>query len=274
MRFIQFASKILVALFGTAVLALAQSAPDPPRALELLKKVQSTYRAMRTYSARSTNVMELSDPYVPEKTEMDDTITADSSGRLRIESAGAVGMAVISDGKTLWTYLAPANTYAKLPSDNGEASGAVGVGKFFPGPNSFAEYRSVATNVSEARILRSEKLPVNGSEADCWVVAVNYQFPAMPASYRQETGFQVIEPVMTKTLWVDKAHYLVYQEDSALELTMPGATAPTETRSTVKFESVAVDQPVPPETFTFTPPAGAAEMDLTSYVAITPSMMP
>ncbi len=83
-----------------------------------------------------------------------------------------------------------------------------------------------------------------------------------------------VDSTSTKTLWVDKAHYLVYREDSTIKMTMPGSTAPTESKSRTTFESVAVDQPVAPDTFTFTPPAGATEMDLSSMMPKTPAAKP
>jgi hypothetical protein len=65
---------------------------------------------------------------------------------------------------------------------------------------------------------------------------------------------------------VDKAHYLVYQEDSTSKMTIPGATEPMNTKQTVKFDSVTVDEPISPEVFTFTPPSGATEMDTSKEI--------
>jgi outer membrane lipoprotein-sorting protein len=41
---------------------------------------------------------------------------------------------------------------------------------------------------------------------------------------------------------------------------------PTEIRQTINFGSITVDQPIPEGTFTFTPPPGATETDLSSFI--------
>jgi outer membrane lipoprotein-sorting protein len=74
------------------------------------------------------------------------------------------------------------------------------------------------------------------------------------------------EAAPTKTLWVDKAHNLIYQEESTSKITMPGGTEPMNTKQTVKFDSVTVDEPISPDVFTFTPPPGATEMDTSKEI--------
>jgi hypothetical protein len=44
------------------------------------------------------------------------------------------------------------------------------------------------------------------------------------------------------------------------------ASVPTETRQTINFGSITVDQAIPEGTFTFTPPPGATETDLSSFI--------
>lgn len=258
---------------GTAVLAVAQSAPDQPDAIDLLKNVALTYRAMRTYSAKSTNVMEISGTNIQQKVEIPLTITADSSGKMRMESTGMAGMLMVFDGKTMWMYMPSLNKYTKLSSSDAASSGQLGSGTemFGPATNSFLGYQSVASNVKEAKILRSEKLHVNGSDVACWVVSAEYE----PSGGGQETseqtaGAPAADLAQTKTLWVDKTQYLVHQEDSTSKMNMSGASAPMETKQTIKFDSITVDQPVPEDTFTFTPPPGATEMDLSSFIPKTP----
>jgi hypothetical protein len=47
---------------------------------------------------------------------------------------------------------------------------------------------------------------------------------------------------------------------------MPGTGARTETTQTINFDSIMVDQPIREGTFIFTPPPGATEMDLPSFM--------
>jgi outer membrane lipoprotein-sorting protein len=149
----RIASKALGMLFATAVLAVAQSVPDQPEVLDLLKNVELTYRAMRTFSAKSTTVMEMNNPNVQQKIETPMTITADSSGRMRMETTSMGGTLTVFDGSTLWIYMSPLNKYMKMASNSAAPSGQPGggVGMFSPGTNSFLGYRSVASNVRRLR---------------------------------------------------------------------------------------------------------------------------
>lgn len=235
MRSVRVTSKTVGVLFGTALLAVAQPTPDQPDALDLLKNVALTYHAMRTLSAKLTSVM--NGPDMQQKIEMPMTIMADSSGKMRVENTGVTGMLMVFDGSTMWIYMSSFNKYTKLPLSSAASSAQ---------PDSFFGYQSVATDVKEAKILRSEKLQVNGSHADCWVVQLQYE----PAGART---------LWAKTLWVDKTHYFVYREDWTSKMAMPGTSAPTETKHTIKFDTISLDQPVPEDTFTFTPPSGATE---------------
>jgi len=273
MRSARVASQALGLVFATVVLASAQSPPDAPDPLELLKNVALTYRAMTTYSAKSTSVVEMNGPNMQQKIEMQMTITADSSGKMRMDSTGMTGMLVVVDGGSMWMYMSSLNKYSKLPMYNAAASAKLGGGMQMlgQGTNSFLGYQSVASNVKEAKVLRSENLQVSGSEVACWVVFAEYEPSGGQASSEQTVGTPAVELARTRTLWVDKAHYLVYQDRSTGKLTMPGATAPTETKQTIKFDSITVDQPVSEDTFTFTPPPGATEMDLSSII---PKMPP
>ena len=281
---------VLGVAFAAIVFAAAQSVPEqhPPDALELLRNVEATYAAMGTYSGKSTHVMDMSGPSMQNKMEIATTIAADSSGRFRIESTGMMDMLMVSDGTTMWMYMPQLNQYSRFSAaqaqaaasggrtDASEAAAAVssegGMGMFGSG-NPLYGYRSLSSNVKDAEILRSEKLHVGGSDMDCWVVLVEYEFPAgSPAHRTMEAhsdkatmGFS-FEPARTKTLWVDQARYLIYQEDSTSKMTMPGASGPINTRDTVKFESITVDEPISPEVFTFTPPAGATEMDTSKEI--------
>jgi outer membrane lipoprotein-sorting protein len=288
MQFLRVA--VLSIALAMAVLAVAQSVPDQhqPDALGLLRNVEATYSRIGTYSAKSTNVIEMSGANMQNKMETSMTIAVDSAGRFRIESTGMIGMLMVSDGTTMWTYMRQLNQYSKFPlgqalarSENSAtevADGAAiesegGMAMFGSSFNPLYGYRSLSSNLKEAKVLRSEKLHVNGTDVDCWVVSVEYEFPAgFPAgqanqahSEKADVGFN-FEPAPTKTLWVDKAHHLVYQEESTSKMTMPVATEPMNTKQTVKFDSVTVDEPISPDVFTFTPPPGATEMDTSKEI--------
>jgi outer membrane lipoprotein-sorting protein len=290
MQFLRAAGKasVLAIALTMAVLAAAQSVPDQhqPDARELLGNVETTYSRMNTYSAKSTNVMEMSGANMQNRMETSMTIAVDSSGRFRIESTGMAGMLMVFDGTTMWSYMPQLNQYTKFSSaqalarsesaaNQTESSVPIqsdeGMAMFGSSFNPLYGYRSLSSSLKDAKVLRNEKLHVNGTDVDCWVVSLEYESPGgFPQanhahSEKADVGFN-FEPAPTKTLWVDKAHCFVYQEDSTSKMTIPGATEPMNTKQTVKFDSVTVDEPISPEVFTFTPPSGATEMDTSKEI--------
>ena len=261
MQTFRIASK--AALLGVALvaagLAAAQSAPNQSQvdAIDLLRNVEATYAAMSAYSAQSTRVMEINGPSMQNKMETTETITADSSGKFRRESRGLMGMVMVFDGSTLWTYMPQLNKYSKISLDQlktklqplGQAEQSTNdAGAFAPGAGPFVEYRSVASNVKDAKVLRSAKLHVNGADADCWVVSVEYEPQNDQASSEQTATFGVKQLSRSKTLWIDKARSLVYQEESVSKMTMPGTDVPTNTKETMKLESISLDARPRPRT--------------------------
>ena len=180
-------------------------------------------------------------------------------------------MVMVFDGSTMWTYMPQLNKYsrislgqlkAKLQSPGHVEQSASDAGAFAPGSGPFVAYRSVASNVKDAKVLRSERLHVNGADTDCWVVTVEYVPQNDQASSEQTAAFGVKELSRSKTLWIDKARYFVYKVESVSKMTMPGTDVPTNTKETMKLENISLDAPASPDLFTFTPPAGATEMDL------------
>src|SRR5207237_312292 len=130
-----------------------------------------------------------------------------------------------------------------------------------------SEYSNAAVNAKEAKVLRSETLHANGADVPCWVVSVEYEVPGAEATPQAANGVPRMKiDSGASTLWVDKARYLVYKEISNVKKTLPGASAPTDIKRTVTFKDIAVDEPVPDDTFVFRPPEGATELDLSSFM--------
>ena len=286
MQLTRIASQTLGLIFVTTILAAAQSIPDQghPDALELLKNVEATYSAMGSYSANATHVIEMNGANLQNKMEMSMAIVVDRSGRFRIDSTGMMGMLMVSDGSTVWMYTPQLNQYSKfslgqaqasaqsqgaLDQSEGEQDVREGGMAMLASVNPLHEYQSLGSNVKDAKLLRSEKAHVNGADVECWVVSVEYESPARPTTevraerIAESPGFELAP---TKTLWVDKTRYLVYQEESASKIAMPGANEPLNERDTTKFDSVSVDEPISPDVFTFTPPPGATEMDTSKEI--------
>jgi outer membrane lipoprotein-sorting protein len=74
-----------------------------------------------------------------------------------------------------------------------------------------------------------------------------------------------VEP-SAKTLWVDRARFLVLRDDSATKMTLPNTNTPTQSKQTITFNKIKIDEPIPDDLFEFTPPEGATELDLKQFL--------
>jgi hypothetical protein len=73
------------------------------------------------------------------------------------------------------------------------------------GANPLQEYKNITRGVKGAKILRSEKVHANDTDADCWVVSLEYRPLGSEASApTQAAGFAFSDFAHTETLWVDK----------------------------------------------------------------------
>lgn len=273
MPYARVAIRTLILIFAAAMAAAAQTAPAPeqPDAMDLLKNVELAYGAMNTYSAKVTTSMAMDGSGGQGKMNMETstTITADASGKFRVESTGMMGMTLVYDGNAMWMYMPTGNSYSKLPLSSGSPSAEAGAmgGGMFGGANALQEYKSVTEGLKEAKIVRSEKLHVNDSEADCWVVSLQYEGVGSEATAAmQSAGLPANDFARAKMLWIDKTRYLIYQDESTMKMTMPNANAPTNVKQTSKVQSFTVNDPVSPDVFTFTPPPGAKEMDESKFM--------
>lgn len=278
MQYARIATKTFILFLASAASLAAQTAPAPeqPDAMDLLKNVELAYGAMNTYSAKVTNTMAMDGSDAQGKMNMESfmTVTSDASGKFRMEGTGMMGMTLIYDGNTLWMYMPMAKSYSKFPLMGGSPSaeaGAMGGGMFGGAASALQEYKNVTQGLKEAKIVRSEKFHVNDSDADCWVVSLQYEGMGSEATAAmQSAGFPSGDFARAKMLWIDKSRYLVYQDDSTMKMTMPNTNAPTNIKQTSKVQSVSVNDPVSPEVFTFTPPPGAKEMDESKFEVKTP----
>lgn len=249
-----------------ASLSLAQSPQD---ALDVLNRVGETYRSVKTLQAEGDIMVGMSSPGMQQNITMHLLLTLAAPGKMRMESiTGPVSMLMISDGQTTWLYMPQLNKYSKLES-NKTVSDAVNtsIPRGLPGLGIVPDFGKIADGVKEATIVRSETLQLDGISTDCYVIEVLRQSSQQPAGAEPPANAAPakVEPA-SETLWVDKARLLVVRLSSDTKVTLPGASAPTETKSTITFNKLTLDNPVPDDAFVFTPPQGATEMDLGQFM--------
>jgi outer membrane lipoprotein-sorting protein len=252
----------LVLIF--AGLGLAQSQQD---ALDILNKVGATYRGVKTLQAEGDVITGMTGPGMQQNMTTHILLTLTGSGKVRMESkTGMMNVLVISDGETTWLYMPALNRYSKLPVGQTAAAGNPSIPGALPGLSGVGDFGKIAANIKEARLVRSETLQLDGIATDCYVIDV---IPAAPsagsAPLAGSAALPKVEPI-SQTVWVDKSRLLVTRVSSRARVTMPGESAATDTQSAITFNKLTLDNPVPDDTFSFTPPPGATELDLSQFM--------
>ncbi len=262
------AGRVLGAFLLATALALAQAAPAQPEALDLLRNVAETYRAMSTLRGDANMSMEMHGPDLAQNIEMSVTLNINAQGKMRMESKGDVPMVTVADGQTLWVYMPLFNRYMKIPLGQAGAYGQPG----FAIPRDFlSRFSKLAENVKQATVVGSETLRANGAEVSCWIVSVEYEPPASDESTAPGGAAGPPKRSGTTKLWVEKTRYLVYRQSSDAKSTRPGTSAASELKNALTFTSLTVNEPIPDETFVFKPPAGATEMDPSGFMPPSPA---
>lgn len=228
---------------------------------------------MKTFSAKATIATEMTGQGMQTKQEMHVTITANSSGKYRMESTSSNGMLTVFDGDAVWLYMPQYKKYQKFSLKNYRSnlqmrkSSGITIPVFFAGD---VTYGTVADNVQRAHVLRSQTLHVAGALIPCWVVSVEYEPEGNHKSPQQGKSASTTI-ARTTTLWVQKAHYLVYRDHLSIKVSEPGAAVPETTTTSIKFSAIKLNKPVPKNTFTFTPPPDSTNMHLSGLMPKMPA---
>jgi outer membrane lipoprotein-sorting protein len=256
------------AWMGTALifcsLGFAQSKQD---ALDILNRVGETYRSVKTLQAEGEVTTSMSGPGMQQNGTMRLLLAIAPPGKMRMGTrTGLMDIVMIADGETMWLYMPGLNKYSKLPTRQPAGAQNPSLSGGLLGLPDVEDFGRIAEGIRDARVVRSETLPLNGIAADCYVIDIVPSAPS--ASSRRPAGNATaakVEPI-SETVWVDKARFLVVRVSSNAKVTLPGESGPEQTGSTVTFSKVTLDDPVPDETFVFTPPPGATELDLSQFM--------
>jgi outer membrane lipoprotein-sorting protein len=250
------------------------SAPGQQDALDVLSRVSRTYASMKTLQAEADVSMGTTAPGLTQNTSMHLFLALAPPGKMRIENKGPMSVLLIFDGQRGWMYMPALNKYSKLPNSatpaaNAAASSSAGgdaIGSALPGVGFIPDFKNVAEGVKEARIVRSETLQVDGADVDCYVIGVVHK-PQPPLTPQAADGATVRDQITRETVWVDKARDLVVRLTSdTIPVAAENSTSEAEIRSTITFHKLTLDAPLADDTFVFTPPAGATELDLTQFM--------
>ncbi len=177
------------------------------------------------------------------------TVTqAVNPGKFRMESkaAGTEVTLVVADGEHIWMYIPFLKQYTKTDGAEGMQSVAaetVGI-------------PDMSKLISNAKVIRSEVLEVDGQPHACWVVESRMVESRM-AKLPEQSGMELQEAVSTQ--WIDKTLGLT------LQTTMSGKTHAGQGASAMQIKmktsmhSLKFNGDLPDSLFVFTPPADAKE---------------
>jgi outer membrane lipoprotein-sorting protein len=252
----------VLALLLVCLTAASSPAQVTPDAAKVLAGVGEAYSSMSTLQAEGTMQVEMHGPGMEQKMWTPITLTLGSANEMRVQTtAGVSKVVLILDKSTLWMYMPAMNIYTKLdlpgdPRKNAEVKNYC----------LFEKYRRIANQAEEARILRSDSIAVNGKPAECWVLQIRYK-PSQPAAGHNASALMASVKVQASNgeLWVEKTHHWILRESTYSETSMSGTAM--ETKQSLTFSKVTVNQPVAASLFTFAPPSGAKELDLSKLMS-------
>ena len=250
--------KVLTALVqGTILfLSISASAQTPTDAQAILKKVNETYRNLKSYQFEYKTV---SDSKIEREGLTSSThderlsrITAVRPDRIRVETQDSHSSVIfVADGQTVWMYSSQLNAYTK------RASGRVDI--FAAADRTASRYENMARSANtkladyarltaephNLRLLPDETITVEGRQIPCYVLSI----ARGPGSDNDNTRY-----------WIDRGRYLVLRE-STDEISRIGTDSVMRSLRLVNFVSAAINQPAPDSAFSYTPPKSAIEIN-------------
>jgi len=141
----------------------------------------------------------------------------------------------IADGEFTWIYSPKLAQYTKR-----KGAGAAALTPIED--QLFARYRNATKAAPRAKLLRQEAIESDGRSRLCYVLEI-----------ANEPKSEFL------TWWIDEARYIVLREDLEQGPGRPGE--PVVYRESAVYTTAAIDEPLSPDLFVFTPPPGSTEVD-------------
>ncbi len=222
------------------LLALPANAASP-KPEEVLGRTADVYRAMRSYRDQTVKTMSANAQGRPKEAVVRHTCSFARPGRIRLDTGGNRASTVISDGKTLWTYLPGRRQAFRMPAPHykGQSGSAGGPpGSVLHLLTDEHAKQTLLTGIKNCRIAGQPR--IDGHET----YLVQFEQPALG----------------TIRMWIGVRDSLVYQ--TSLEIrprARPGAVAkgtPARVVTTTVHKQIEVNPRLPDTLFRFVPPAG------------------
>lgn len=239
--------------------AVAQKRDD---AVGLLRRVRDTYGSLKSFQFEGNTMVDSRSADLQSKMNFPFEAEYAPPAKFRIEARNpAFGVLIVSDGQAIWTYLPSTKIYNKVDvtempvspagTDADHARERLVASTAAAGLTFDIFQSEIANQVKEARILRDERLELEGKEVPCYVVWAKYE----------RTQEEAKELPTEETYWIDKTRLIVLREDweAPSEVTSGIPSGSAEMRLSTTLTKAKLNEPVPNGLFTFVPPRGARE---------------
>ena len=250
--------KVLTAPVPAIILFLSLSASAQPTrdAHTILKKVNETYRNMKSYQFEYKTISDSKTEREGLTSSMRDErlsrITAVRPDRIHVETQDSHSSVVfIADGQTVWLYSSQLNAYTKRASGKVDLFAAA---ESYPSRyermarhvnTKLADYAQLTAETHNLTLLPSENLTVEGRQIPCYVLSL----VRVVGSNKENTRY-----------WIDRERYLVLRESTDWTSRISPDSV-IRSLHVVNFMSAAINQPVADSAFSYTPPKSAIEID-------------
>jgi thiol-disulfide isomerase/thioredoxin/sugar lactone lactonase YvrE/outer membrane lipoprotein-sorting protein len=169
------------------------------------------------------------------------SLTIANPGKLRVDIGT---MSRISDGATTWIYDSATKQYTKTSA--GQRISILGVVPL-------DWFSRVAPPISELeetpKTIRQETIETDGMNHECWVLQDEFKIP---------DAFRAIYAKASLTSWIDKDSKIALKHEVSLSM----ATSPVILKFTLTARLFKIDEAIPADKFTFTPPQDSREVPL------------
>jgi outer membrane lipoprotein-sorting protein len=234
--------RLITGIIGAlcAALSLTAQAPD---AKALLTDTSKALFASGQFRMESQTILDMQGAGMNNKMTMVIKMAA-ATGKFRMDMS-PMGVAVVSDGQTLYFWLAPLNQYMKKPapaSPDGLAE------SLLPGVGGLGEQIKDAMS---AKIVRQDVLDFGGKKTECYVIETKLDKTALPGP----SGATISN--MVQTSWIDKDRKFLLKQIGDLDMQMGATAGPMKVHSEMTVTSLDLSPIFGPDEFKFTPPEGA-----------------
>jgi peroxiredoxin/outer membrane lipoprotein-sorting protein len=224
-------------------------AAEAPDARKILDDVARTYRSLTSFHFAGTISVNMTRQGTHQSFEFPVVLAAVKPGRARTEMQNpAMGMVMVTDGKTLTSYSQQAHQYQRRPAPKLPAGADTAEAMAGPG-SPLGRYFAITRSLKSARWLRTQTFDLGGRRLTCDVVAADYEHP--PDTHAQYSP---------TTFWIDRARSVVVRESTHVHVDSTARGGAMDLAQTTTFSIARINERVPDSLFTFRPPADAREV--------------